>query len=260
MLSYQHSYHAGNLADVHKHGLLAHVLDYLVQKDKPLSYVETHAGRGLYDLQADEALKTGEAALGIARLAARFPPDHPYIRALSQVRAQHGPTAYPGSPLLAALILREMDTIHLAELHPQENAALRDVMLPWGAHIRQADGFSVAQAICPPTPRRGVLLVDPSFEVKQDYDLIPDFLASIHRKWNVGVLALWYPILPSGAHLAMATRLQTAFPQALRHEVRFGPAAAGHRLLGSGMFIVNAPFGTETEARFLTGLFDGLGR
>ena len=129
MLSYQHAYHAGNMADVHKHALLAWILDYLTQKDKPLCYIETHAGRGLYDLAGDAAAKTGEAAQGIDRAAARFPPDHPYIRLLARTRAAHGPRAYPGSPMLAALALRPGDSLHLAELHPQEHAALADAML-----------------------------------------------------------------------------------------------------------------------------------
>ena len=132
MLSYQHLYHAGNLADVQKHALLAWMLDYLTLKDKPLSYIETHAGRGLYDLGADEALKTGEAAAGIARMENRFAPDHPYRRRLAEVRIQFGPMAYPGSPLIAALSLREGDTVHLAELHPQEHRALVENLGPLG--------------------------------------------------------------------------------------------------------------------------------
>jgi hypothetical protein len=103
MLSYQHHFHAGNLADVQKHALLAWCLAYLTQKDKPLTYIETHAGRGLYDLASEYALKTGEAALGIERAEDWFPKDHPYRQRLNEVRASYGPTAYPGSPLIAAL-------------------------------------------------------------------------------------------------------------------------------------------------------------
>ena len=118
MLSYQHAYHAGNLADVHKHAMLSVMLAYLTAKDKPLTYLETHAGRGLYDLSASEAAKTGEAAQGIAVAEARrwFAPDHPYHRALAEVRHRHGATAYPGSPLIAALGLRDGDRATVAEL------------------------------------------------------------------------------------------------------------------------------------------------
>jgi 23S rRNA (adenine2030-N6)-methyltransferase len=258
MLSYQHIYHAGNLADVHKHAALCAMLDYLTRKDKPLSYIETHAGRGLYFLDSEEARRTGEAAQGIARLAGAFAADHPYPRLLAQVRARFGDAAYPGSPLLAALSLREGDPIHLAELHPRERAALIEVMAPWGAHVRAEDGFRMAQAICPPTPRRGLMLVDPSYEVKAEYVAIPRHLAAIHRKWNVGVLALWYPILTSAAHAPMLEALERDFPDALRHEVRFPPAREGHRMTGSGMFIVNPPWGMVEEAARLTALFDRL--
>jgi 23S rRNA (adenine2030-N6)-methyltransferase len=260
MLSYQHIYHAGNLADVHKHALLGVMLGYMAAKQKPLCYIETHAGRGLYLLDAPEARKTGEAAEGVARLEAAFPPEHPYRRRLSETRARYGVAAYPGSPLIAAQSLREGDVMLLAEVHPKELAALRETMRSWGAHVRAEDGFAMASAVCPPTPRRGLMLVDPSYEVKDDYTTIPLFLAAIHRKWNVGVLMLWYPILVSGAHAAMLAALSAAFPLGLQHEVRFPPARAGHRMVGSGVFVVNPPFGTGDEAARLTRLFDGLSR
>jgi 23S rRNA (adenine2030-N6)-methyltransferase len=258
MLSYQHLYHAGNLADVQKHATLAWVLDYLTRKDKPLTYIETHAGRGVYDLSAEEALKTGEAAAGIALAEARFPKDHPYRQRLEETRAAYGPQAYPGSPLIAALGLRETDSLHLAELHPQEHARLKAVAQDWGAHVHQRDGFDLALALTPPTPRRGLMLIDPSYEVKADYDAIPRHLANIHRKWNVGILILWYPILKGGAHGPMLTALETAFPDALRHEVRFPPVREGHRMEGSGLFIVNPPFGLDEELAALTARFAGL--
>lgn len=258
MLSYQHLFHAGNLADVQKHALLAVMLDYLIQKDKPLSYIETHAGRGLYDLGSDEALKTGEAAAGIAIAEQWFPPLHPYRNRLNEVRASYGPLAYPGSPLIAALSLRDQDTIHLAELHPQEHQHLRHALNPWSAHIYQKDGFDLALAITPPTPRRGLMLIDPSYEVKADYDAIPKHIANINRKWNVGIIALWYPLLVGGPHGPMLKALQTQFPEALRTEVRFPPAREGHRMEGSGMFIVNPPYGLADEAARIEAQFKAL--
>ncbi len=258
MLSYQHSYHAGNLADVQKHALLAWMLDYFIQKDKPLTYIESHAGRGLYDLASEAALKTGEAASGIALAEAWFPPTHPYRQRLAEVRALHGPNAYPGSPLIAALGLRESDSIHLAELHPQEHEALTRVARDWGAHVQRRDGLEMALAISPPTPRRGMLLVDPSYEVKEDYLTIPRTLGQIARKWNVGVLALWYPLLTSEAHVPMLAALRENFPDGLCHELRFPPVREGHKMIGTGMFIVNPPFGIEAEAARLTECFASL--
>lgn len=259
MLSYQHGYHAGNLADVHKHALLAWMLAYLVQKDKPLSYLETHAGRGLYDLADPAAVKTGEAAQGIIRLHDWFGTDHPYGAVLAQVRARHGTSAYPGSPLVAALSLRAMDQIHLAELHPQEFAALRDNMAPYGGIFRQRCGFEMALSLVPPDPRRGLMLIDPSFEVKSDYDTIPPLIAKLHRKWAVGVIALWYPVLTSGAHLPMLAALQASFATGLRAEVSFAPARSGHRMVGSGLFVVNPPYGLDAQADWLAGKFAQLG-
>jgi len=260
MLSYQHLYHAGNLADVHKHAVLAWVLDYLTQKPKPLTYIETHAGRGLYDLSTEAAVKTGEAAAGIEVAEAHFPRDHPYRQRLDETRAAHGPHAYPGSPLIAALGLRETDTLHLAELHPQEVAHLRAAAAEWGAHVYQKDGFELALALTPPTPRRGLMLIDPSYEVKAEYEAIPRHMAAIHRKWNVGHLILWYPILRGGGHGPMLAALASAFPDGLRHEVRFSPAREGHRMEGSGLFVVNPPYGLDTECAALSARFEALSK
>ena len=258
MLSYQHAYHAGNLADVHKHALLASMLAYLTRKDKPLSYIETHAGRGLYQLDAPESLKTGEAAQGIdlAERLGWFAQSHPYAATLAEVRRRYGPRAYPGSPLVAALALRPGDRSQLAELHPQEFAALTEAMLPFDAHCRQIDGAALALALTPPEPRRGLMLIDPSFEVKADYEALPKLIAQVHRKWNVGSIALWYPILADRRHRPMLDELEALeLPKALRHEVRFQPARDGHGMVGSGMFIVNAPYGLEEEAARLGKLF-----
>ncbi len=248
MLSYQHHFHAGNLADVQKHALLAWMLDYLTQKDKPLTYIETHAGRGLYDLSSEYALKTGEAALGVTRAETMFDPGHPYRQRLNEIRASYGPNAYPGSPLIAALSLRDIDTLHLAELHPTEVQALRHAMNPWGPHVYARDGFEMGLALTPPTPRRGLMLIDPSYEVKADYDAIPGHIRAMARKWNVGIFALWYPLLTSGAHGPMLGQLARDFPDALRCEVHFPPVRPGHKMIGTGMFIVNPPYGMEGEA------------
>jgi len=255
MLSYQHQFHAGNLADVQKHALLAWALDYLTQKDKPLSYVETHAGRGLYDLGSDEATRTGEAAAGIAVVEGWFAPDHPYRRCLTALRASQGPLAYPGSPMIAALSLRDGDVMHLAELHPQEFRALDAALTPWGAHLQQRDGFEMANAVCPPTPRRGLMLIDPSYEVKSDYDRIARLIGQLHRKWNVGVILLWYPLLTGSPHGAMLAELAGMFPEGLRSEVRFPPAREGHRMHGSGIFVVQPPYGMAEEAARIAAAF-----
>lgn len=258
MLSYQHGFHAGNMADVHKHSLLAWMLDYMIRKDKPLTYLETHAGRGLYDTTDAMALKTGEAAQGIKIAEKWFPKDHPYLRALAAVRADHGPNAYPGSPLIAAHVLRSTDPIVLSELHPQEFAALKDTMAPHHVTCAQQDGFEMALSRCPPDPRRGIMLIDPSFEIKTDYETIPGTIAKVHRKWGVGVIALWYPILTDGRHTQMIAELCSTVANVFVHEVRFPPARQGHGMVGSGMAIINAPYGIADQAAWLTKRFASL--
>ena len=249
MLSYQHIYHAGNLADVHKHSLLAWMLDYLTRKDKPLTYLETHAGRALYDLSDAAALKTGEAAQGIDKVRSWFDAAHPYAKVLADVRAVHGATAYPGSPMIAAKLLRPTDHIHLAELHPGEYASLDLAMSPYPAKCHLSDGIEMAFALTPPTPRRGLMLIDPSYEIKTDYAALPRAMGKLARAWNVGIIALWYPILTNRAHLPMLADLVRAHPDALCHEVRFPPARPGHGMVGSGLFVINPPYGLAAEAQ-----------
>ncbi|MDO6457341.1 23S rRNA (adenine(2030)-N(6))-methyltransferase RlmJ [Celeribacter halophilus] len=263
MLSYQHGFHAGNLADVQKHALLATMLDYLTRKDKPLSYIETHAGRALYDLAGSQAQKTGEAAQGIEKVADWFKPSHPYARARKTIAETHTRNIYPGSPAIAQALLRDTDQLHLAELHPTEFAELKanTAASPSfaGLHIKQQDGIQFAQSICPPEPKRGLMLIDPSYEIKSDFETLPSTIYKLHRKWNVGIIALWYPILKNGTHLPLVEGMKYAnFPGCLHTEVRFKPAQKGHGMHGSGMFVINAPYGLAEEAARLTGLFNRL--
>ncbi|MDB2407598.1 23S rRNA (adenine(2030)-N(6))-methyltransferase RlmJ [Jannaschia sp.] len=249
MLSYQHSFHAGNGADVHKHALLAAAMAYLARKQKPFSYIETHAGRGLYRIDSPEALKTGEAAAGVSRLEARIPKDHPWRQAIDAARAEHGATTYPGSPWIAAHLARADDRLDLAELHPAEHAALVQAMPPRpGLRIHRRDGLEMAKALTPPDPRRGLMLIDPSWEVRDDYARIATLLPALHRKWNVGVLMLWYPILADSRHAPMIRTLRDTLPELMISEVSLPPARIGHGLRGSGMAVVNPPWGLQDEA------------
>lgn len=255
MLSYQHSYHAGNLADVHKHSLLAWMLDYLMLKDKPLSYIETHSGRGLYSTAHPDAVKTGEAAQGILRVQHSIASQHPYKRVLSEIQKKHGPDIYPGSPAIAAASLRAQDKLFLAELHPKEFQILARTMRGQNISCAHKDGFEFAYSQCPPTPRRGLMLIDPSYEVKSDYEIIPKHIHRFSKAWNVGIICLWYPILRDRRHTAMTRTLTDTFPNAFKHEVDFPPAKDGHGMIGSGMFIVNPPYGVDGAAAQIGELF-----
>lgn len=259
MLSYQHSYHAGNLADIHKHAALCAALDYLIQKDKPLSYIETHAGRGMYDLTSKEAQKTGEAANGIEALLASnaINEGHIYIKTLRHIQQFQGKNIYPGSPMIADAILRDTDRIHLAELHPQEYEALTYNFRGLKMNIKQEDGFTMANRIVPPEPRRGLMLIDPSYEIKSDYTKAAEFIINMHRKWNVGVIMLWYPILETPQHLEMISMILSAgLPKTIHHHVHFDKMAqSGHRMKGSGLFILNAPYGLEKSLVEIEGFY-----
>ena len=248
MLSYQHGYHAGGKADVHKHAALAVIVDKLTQKPKPLSYMETHSGRGVYNLTAPEALKTGEAQGGILSLFAQAGPPlgHPYTRALDAARYAFGADFYPGSPLIARTLLRPGDHLHLMELHPQEHAALRRTLREDNVHIHKREGFAGVLAISPPTPRRGLVLIDPSYEVKSEYVESAQFIIALHKKWPQAVILLWYPILWDERHEDMIDLLTDAdLPKFQRREIHFPALKDSHALIGSGLIFINTPYGVD---------------
>ncbi|MCL5777421.1 23S rRNA (adenine(2030)-N(6))-methyltransferase RlmJ [Limibaculum sp. FT325] len=246
MLSYQHAYHAGNAADLHKHMALAALLDLLTAKPRAISYMESHAGRGLYDLGAPEALKTGEAAAGIGRLT---PGKGPFWRALDAARARFGPAAYPGSPLIARLLTRPQDRLILCELHPAENAALREAMAGEGVAIHRRDGHEGLPALAPPRPRRGLALIDPSYEVKDEYARSAETALALLRRWPEGIVMVWYPILPAGRHVELTGPVEAArLPGFLRHEVGF-TARPERGMTGSGLLFANLPFGAADALR-----------
>lgn len=241
MLSYQHGYHAGNPADLHKHIVLAELLARLTVKPRGITYLETHAGRGLYDTAAPEALKTGEAALGIGRVTPD--PASPYGAALAAIRARFGPTAYPGSPLLARQMLRAQDRLALMELHPAEHTALCACLAGEGVSIHRRDGREAALALAPFTPRKGLALIDPSYEVKTEYAETAAFARRLIAKWPEVTLLIWYPLLPAGRHVELLSGLAALRPRI--DEVAFQPAPE-RGMTGSGLALINAPHGAET--------------
>lgn len=243
MLSYQHAYHAGNPADLHKHAILAGLLAALTRKPRGITYMESHAGRGLYDLSGPEAQKTGEAAQGIAKATL---PEGPYARALAQVRERYGTDAYPGSPLIAQALLRDQDRLHLMELHPAEFASLKANAKGPNVSVHRRDGYEGVLALSPPDPRRGMVLVDPSYEVKSEYDDAAAFVRKLIARWPQAVVMLWYPILPAGRHRDLVSALSPLGP--LIDEAGF-KARENHRMTGSGVALINAPYGADQIIR-----------
>ncbi|MGG7567427.1 23S rRNA (adenine(2030)-N(6))-methyltransferase RlmJ [Rhodovulum sp. DZ06] len=250
-LSYQHAYHAGGPADLAKHLVLATLLAQLTRKKRPVAYFETHAGRGLYDLGGVEAQKTGEAAEGVEaweKALGKLPP-HPFTAALRQVRAAYGPRAYPGSPLVARALLRDTDLMALMELHPAEHRALCETFdacaLPGpDPLIEKRDGGEGARDRLPPSERRGLVLIDPSYELKEEYVSTGQLAMDCLVRWPEAIIAVWYPILPAGRHMDLRQKVSVLRPLVLENAFEL---KGGAGMTGTGMLILNAPHGTEAS-------------
>ena len=249
MLSYRHGFHAGMHADVLKHVILVHLLHYLVQKDKPLWFVDTHAGAAVYALDKGYATKNAEFETGIGRLWNRKDLPGSVAEYVEQVRALNSGGAlrrYPGSPQLAMQMLRTRDRLHMFELHSTESRLLLQFFRGQAPRaIAQAgDGFDGLRALLPPPSRRGLVLVDPSYEDKGDYKRVLETLREGLKRFSTGVYAIWYPQVQrheSRRFPAMLKRLQEKDWLHATLTVK-GPVAGGLGLHGSGMFILNPPW------------------
>lgn len=255
-MNYRHAFHAGNHGDVLKHMTLLALCEALIAKPAPCFALDTHAGRGLYRLDAEAAQKTGEAQGGIARLLALAAPPPALLPLLAAVRAcreQHGPDAYPGSPWLLAHALRGQDRVALCELQEEEAQALR-VAMPHDPRIavHRRDGYAAVKALLPPHDHeqalaRGLVLIDPPYE-----DQLAEFdhaLAALREgltRWPQGVFALWYPI-KLGRALQPFHRAAAQLParSMLRAELRVRPDDSPLRMNGSGMLLLNPPWQFE---------------
>jgi 23S rRNA (adenine2030-N6)-methyltransferase len=252
MLSYQHGYHAGCFADVVKHVTLTRLLDYLTRKDKPLLYLETHSGRGMYDLQHAQALKTGEAALGIeplwlkrADLPAVFKPYVDACEALNEDESSF--RYYPGSPALAIRLLHERDRLVFCELHPQEFEVLRHLPSQ-GKRVffSHSDGVKSLHAQLPPKERRGLIFIDPSYEVKSEYRDIAMSIQSAYQRFATGVYCLWYPLVDKRLNEQLTRGMMAIGAENyLRVEFQSGLTLPG--MQGCGLWIINPPYVLKDE-------------
>lgn len=249
MLSYRHAFHAGNHADVLKHFVLIELLRYYNRKDKPWWYVDTHAGAGCYALEGEQADKNREFSEGIARVweAADLPElFQPFRDAVAQFNPHGRLTFYPGSPALAMTQLREQDRMRLFELHPADAALLERTFARDGDRvlIRKADGFAGLRSVLPPPTRRAVVLIDPPYEVKDDYRTVVDVVGEAIRRFPDGTYAVWYPMLARSEARQLPDRLARLGAGSwldVRLAVR-RPARDGFGMFGSGLFIVNPPW------------------
>ncbi|HEY8519372.1 MAG TPA: 23S rRNA (adenine(2030)-N(6))-methyltransferase RlmJ [Gammaproteobacteria bacterium] len=252
MLSYRHAFHAGNHADVLKHVVLLALLHRLVQKEKPLRYVETHAGAGGYDLRAPEAERHREYAGGIGRIFTAREAPAAVGRLLDLVRRYNGDGPlrhYPGSPWLAREALRPDDDVYLYELHKAEHAALaRGCRGDRRVHVLHADGFEGAVGLVPPPSRRALVFVDPSYETRDEEARVIDLLAKLARRFATGVYAVWYPLLARRRPDALEHAARAAgFAPLDVYALQVHPGARG--MTGSAMLVVNTPWKVAEEMR-----------
>ncbi len=258
-MNYRHAFHAGNFADVFKHALLTRLLVYLTRKDSPLRYVDTHAGVGAYDLSGPEAERTGEWRAGIGRVLAASPSPQvagllqPFLDIVRESFPDEGPRRYPGSPLLAKRLLRRGDRLMLCELHPQDVRKLEvEVGRDRRVTIEARDGYAALNAFVPPPERRGLVLIDPPFEQRDEFSHMLNALLKAHRKWNTGVYALWYPLKdPAGAGWFCDSVVKAGVRRVLRVEFEVSAYDPAGPMSGCGMLIVNPTHGIEAEARLL---------
>ena len=253
MLSYRHAFHAGNHADALKHLVLTHVLQHAAQKDKPLWYIDTHAGAGKYALDQGYAMKNAEFANGIARLwdDPQLPPAlAEYVALVKKLNAQ-ALKHYPGSPAFALQQLRSQDRLHLFELHPNDHRLLQQCLkaaahLPASrkAAVHATDGFSGLKGLLPPTPRRAIVLIDPPYEQKQDYKRVVTAIKEGLQRFATGTYIIWYPLLQRPEPLNMLNQLAKLQPMSWLNVTLsvHAPGPDGFGMHGSGVLVINPPW------------------
>jgi 23S rRNA (adenine2030-N6)-methyltransferase len=247
MLSYRHAFHAGNFADVLKHIILIQLLEYLGKKDQPFCCIDTHAGAGDYVLDSGYALKNKEFDNGIGKLWSRHDlPDAvaSYVKLIKHTNNNSKMTHYSGSPLIIQQLLRKQDRLFLYELHSTEvdlltTAIGRDKRVK----IFHADGLKNSVGLLPPQERRGLLLIDPSYELKTDYIEVANALCAMHKRFATGTYALWYPVVDRRRNQALERALQTSGMKNIQlFELGITADTDEHGMTASGLIIVNPPW------------------
>lgn len=252
MLSYRHQFHAGNVSDVFKHAVLTRLLVALAKKDKPFCVLDTHAGLGSYDLTHAWSQKTGEWRLGVARVWARSDAPEtlqPYLDAVRADNPDGHLRHYPGSPRIARRLMRGNDRLVLCELSKDDCAALKAVFA--GVRhtaIHNQNGFQSLRAFLPPPERRGLTFIDAAFDQADEFGRVVRAIREAHTRFATGMIAVWYPLMASSAMEAFARSLQAAgLPETLQLELSVHAENFSEHIRGSGMIIVNPPFGLERE-------------
>lgn len=260
MLSYRHAFHAGNFADVLKHLIQVEILSYLQQKDKPFVYFDTHSGAGLYSLSSEEAGKNAEYMNGIGILRQHsLAGCEAYLDVVARVKPQADRSSvpadrlYPGSPRIAQIMLREQDRAQLHELHPQDFSLLQELMHgDQRIKVEKSDGFNGLIAALPPKERRGLVLIDPPYEVKTDYDTVVSTLVKAHRRFATGIYALWYPVVERARIDRLEQQLKdSGIARIQLFELGLSADTEGRGMTSSGMIVINPPWTLMTDMQKL---------
>ncbi|ARB91668.1 23S rRNA (adenine(2030)-N(6))-methyltransferase RlmJ [Legionella longbeachae] len=254
MLSYQHGYHAGNFADVIKHLTLTRLLCYLTLKDKPLFYLETHSGAGLYDLKNKQAEKTKEYQHGIQLLWSHEQSLNPlfkdYLNIINQLNPAKTLRYYPGSPYLATNLLRMQDRMYFCELHPREFEVLTQLpRFNKKVHFSRSDGVLALKALLPPPEKRGLIFIDPSFEIKEEYKEIPIALKQAYSRFSTGVYCLWYPLVDKKLTDRLNRGMKDINIKNTLHLEFSLTANPIEGMYGCGLWIINPPFTLAEEMK-----------
>lgn len=255
MLSYRHSFHAGNFADVLKHIVLLEMLQHMIKKDKGFSYVDTHSGAGLYHLQSAHADKLQEYRQGVAKLKdLNWPELNLYQQTIAAFNSKSAKLGfYPGSPLIAAQFLRSQDHAWLYELHPEDYKRLVKNTQGYSKFkVFKEDGLSGLLGRLPPPSRRALVLIDPSYEIKSDYDAVFKTVASAYKKFATGSYAIWYPVVERSRIKRMHQQfVKSGIKDIQVFELGLAADAEGQGMTASGMLVINPPWQLMTHMQAL---------
>lgn len=249
MLSYRHSFHAGNFGDVIKHVVLAELLHYATRKEKAFTYIDSHAGGGCFDLRSDHATKLNEWQQGVGRLQRDALPELArYFELIDAVNPDGGMTFYPGSPVIARQMLRRQDQGVLFELHPRDSEILCEMLADDSRFtVRREDGFKSLLKQLPSPTRRAVVLIDPPYEVKADYETVVKTLVEAYKKFPTGTYALWYPVVERLRIDQMIGDIRASeMRDVQRFELGVKPDGTGG-MTAAGMVVINPPWTLRTE-------------
>ena len=247
MLSYRHSYHAGNHADVLKHIVLTLCIESLKEKEKPFLYLDTHSGAGRYLLKSEHSVKTGEYLSGINLLwqQSNIPELlNTYISVLRRYNPFEQIKYYPGSPLIAKQLLREQDKLNLTELHPTDYPLLKqEFSKDKRTKVLREDGFAQLKSKLPPLSRRGIILIDPSYEIKDDYQKIPAALFKAYKRFATGIYLIWYPVVSRTQTQKMIDNIvNLGIKRISQFELAIKPDNNQKGMTASGMIVINPPW------------------